>query len=101
MIDPLPNAFSICPTAASSARVRPADSAAVAFAAAAAAAVCFVLAAGPVAVVLFVSRFFVSIGVFISELLPSDLSDFPSAGFAVDVVVAAVAVAGVVVTVLA
>jgi len=42
-------------------------------------------------------------GVFISELLPSDLSDFPSAGFAVDmdVVVAAVAVAGVVVTVLA
>ena len=116
MIDPLPNAFSICPTAASSARVRPADSAAVAFAAAAAAAVCFVLAAGPVAVVFFVSRFFisrffisrffistffVSIGVFISELLPSDLSDFPSAGFAVDVVVAAVAVAGVVVTVLA
>ena len=106
MIDPLPNAFSICPTAASSARVRPADSAAVAFAAAAAAAVCFVLAAGPVAVVFFISRFFistffVSIGVFISELLPSDLSDFPSAGFAVDVVVAAVAVAGVVVTVLA
>ena len=47
--------------------------------------------------------FFVSMGVFISELLPSDLSDFPSAGFAVDmdVVVAAVAVAGVVVTVLA
>jgi hypothetical protein len=54
----------------------------------------------------------VSIGVFISKLLPSDLSDFPSAGFAAAVAVPEVAAAkvaaaevaaaaGVVVTVLA
>jgi hypothetical protein len=45
--------------------------------------------------VLFVSRFLVSIGVFISKLLPSDLSDFPSAGFAAAVAVPEVAAAEV------